>query len=60
MTDEELFELHTMVDVIGVRPHDKVDAIRRLEERGYLTREPNHGIALTDAAVAALGKMRFV
>jgi Mn-dependent DtxR family transcriptional regulator len=60
MTDDELFELFTLIDTLGVKPHDKADAIKRLEKKGFLARKPGHGIELTPAAMAALGKMRMV
>lgn len=59
MTDDELFELFVLIDVIGVRPHNKVDALKRLESKGLVAREPGHAINLTPAALAMLWKMRF-
>jgi Mn-dependent DtxR family transcriptional regulator len=60
MTDNELFELFTLIDTLGVKPYDKADAIKRLEKKGFLARTKERGIVLTPAAMAALGKMRMV
>ncbi len=59
MTDSEMFELFTLIDTLGVRPHDKVEAIKRLESKGLVARVPGRAIVVTSAALEMLGKMRI-
>lgn len=59
MTDDELHELYTLIDTLGVRPCEKQKAIERLEKKGLLLRKEGRSVELTPSALSALGKMRM-
>lgn len=60
MTDAELYELHTLISILGVMPWQKHDAIKRLQSKSLLRVSSKGELELTDSALAMLGKLRMI
>ena len=60
MTDAELYELHTLISILGVMPWQKHEAIKSLQSKSLLRVSAKGELELTDSVLAMLGKLRMI
>lgn len=58
VTDNELYELHTLISILGVMAWQKKEAIERLKKKSLLRLSAKGELELTDSALAMLGKVQ--